>query len=78
MPPSLDRGSSRYYTTTRYGQNLDHFHLRRGEILSTDFAEQMEVYVRIAGDSRQFRQQAAGNHYVVFPGQAEESWRLGA
>lgn len=61
-----------------HGEQLDRLHLSRCEILQTDFSERMNVHVRIEANAAQFRRKLAGNHYVVFPGDAVEAWKLWA
>ena len=61
-----------------HGEHLDKLHLGKCAILGTDFPNQMEVHVRVDGDYRRFRQKLAGNHYVVFPGDLYEAWKLWA
>jgi L-fucose isomerase-like protein len=61
-----------------HGENLEFLHLRRCEIVSPDFSSQMRVFVKIEDDIEEFRQEAAGNHYVVFPGDCTEAWKTWA
>ncbi len=61
-----------------HGERLDHLHLRRCQMLDTQFPEQMQVQVQIEGPGDQFRREAAGNHYIVFPGDSAHAWRLWA
>ncbi|MFH0921763.1 MAG: hypothetical protein V1913_15550 [Fibrobacterota bacterium] len=61
-----------------HGKELDLLHLRRCQILRTEFPEQMQVDVQIEGDKGGFIREAAGNHYVIFPGDTENAWRTWA
>ena len=57
-----------------HGMDLDRLHMRKCQILTTDFSDQMQVRIRIEGNVRAFRRAASGNHYVVFPGDHRDSW----
>ena len=61
-----------------HGEQLDRLHISKCEICQTDFSERMNVHVRIEANTAQFRRKLAGNHYVVFPGDAIEAWKLWA
>ena len=61
-----------------HGERLDRLHLRPCEIVGTEFPEQMVVKVRVGGDRAEFVRRAAGNHYIVFPGDTRQAWRLWA
>ena len=61
-----------------HGEQLDRLHISRCKIRQTDFSERMNVHVRIEANAAQFRRKLAGNHYVVFPGDAVEAWTLWA
>ena len=61
-----------------HGESLDLLHLRRCEILSTEFSDQMKVSVRIEGDSSGFLAEVSGNHYVIFPGDCRDAWHIWA
>jgi L-fucose isomerase-like protein len=57
-----------------HGRDLDQVHLRGCEIVETRFTDQMRVQFRIKGDLPGFRAEAAGNHYVIFPGDWVTAW----
>jgi L-fucose isomerase-like protein len=71
--PILPRGKATMVMI--HGFELDNVHLRACEIVETEFPQQMRVHIRIDGDLASFRAQAAGNHYVVFPGDSTAAWR---
>ena len=58
-----------------HGEDLSRLHLRRCEIIGTEFSDQMLVHIRIDGDTAAFRRELAGNHYAVFPDDCSASWR---
>lgn len=57
-----------------HGRDLDQVHLRGCQIVETRFTDQMRVQFRIEGDLAGFRAEAAGNHYVIFPGDRVAAW----
>jgi L-fucose isomerase-like protein len=61
-----------------HGSDLNQLHIQRCEIISTEFSDQMKVTVLIKGDVSDFLQKAAGNHYIVFPGDNVKSWKIWA
>lgn len=61
-----------------HGGELDRLKLCSCEIAGTELRNQMQLKVRIRGNYREFRQESSGNHYVVFPGDHQESWKLWA
>lgn len=58
-----------------HGTNADLLHIRRCVIVRTSFDEQMQVIVQVEGNAAEFCREAAGNHYVVFPGDHVGAWR---
>jgi L-fucose isomerase-like protein len=61
-----------------HGAELEKLHLRKCRIMRTDMGDQMKVIIRIEGDIKTFVKESAGNHYVVFPGDCTEEWKLWA
>lgn len=58
-----------------FGKELERLALFGGEIVECDFSNQMQVRVRVDGDPRSIRRIAAGNHYLVVPGNRTAVWR---
>jgi len=61
-----------------HGMSMENLHLRKCKIIRTDFTNQMRLIIKIEGDNSNFRKEAAGNHYTVFPGECYEAWKLWA
>jgi len=61
-----------------HGKELDSLHLRRCCILRTEFPGQVQVHVQIENGQADFLREAAGNHYLIFPGDTWEAWQTWA
>jgi len=51
-----------------YGRGCDKIHLTTGELLGSDSSPTLAVKLRLGGSRWDFLEVAAGNHYVVVPG----------
>ena len=61
-----------------HGIEINRLHIKRCEILNTDFSEHMKVTVRILDDANLFLKEISGNHYTIFQGDYFDYWKLWA